>query len=56
LGITLSDDQVVFRHRNPSEDCARFVNLIVQLHVFDDGLDHIFRILGIVDGIARCIA
>ena len=49
-GIVLRTHQVVLSHRNAAVDGGRLVDLLVESHLLDDGLDERARVALIVDG------
>ena len=51
LGIVLRGKQVVFRHRDAGGYGGSFIDLVVQLHLFDDLLDEALGVGGVVDGV-----
>lgn len=49
-GVVLRTHQVVLSHRNATVDGGRLVDLLVESHLLDDGLDERARVALVVDG------
>ena len=52
LGVGLvggGGDKIVLRHRDAPQDILRLIDLVVQMHLLEAGLDGADRVAGVVD-------